>query len=100
LTGRDACYDYDAHQENTTYTQDGLLSATLINNLTRVQRAYDAAGRTTVYQEWDVNSNGTGTTARTNLTRVWDADGRETSEYETIGKRGLAFTLSCQWPQR
>jgi hypothetical protein len=25
--------------------------------------------------------------------RVWDADGRETSEYETIGKRGLAFTL-------
>jgi large repetitive protein len=69
----------DGSREDYTYTADGYLEDTKINNVLAARRVNDAMGRVTTYTEYLTD----GTTSSYSRASTYDADNRVTDQVET-----------------
>jgi YD repeat-containing protein len=89
---RTAIYGVDGHREDYTYTADGYLEDTSINNVVRAQRFNDILGRVTQYQEYD--ASGVPSFSRVSS---YNADDQLLSQQEYKGAIGSVLSSSTSY---
>lgn len=82
-----ATYASDGHREDYSYTADGYLTDVRINGVLRTRRVNDLQGRVTRYQEWNTDGS-----ARSDISRTWDADAQQTAESDSVTNSSTADT--------